>query len=121
MLQRGNRYVQTYLSARDVIQTARSQNHPILDIRLTINVEGVPNLSTYNAPTGLGQQQVGGFVPTTEDGASSGRDIICHLQSGGIHRITDLKVAYHPLHYPLLFPTGQSGWFLGTRRNQPNQ
>ena len=40
------------------------------------------------------------------------RDIILRLQGGGLHYISKFNPFYLPLHYVLLFPTGQEGWHL---------
>jgi hypothetical protein len=41
---------------------------------------------------------------------SDHRDIVVHLQGGGLHRMSHLNLAYSPLHYVLLFPHGEDGW-----------
>ena len=42
----------------------------------------------------------------------SSRNIIIQLQDSMPKIINDLHRLYHPLAYPLLFPTGATGWFL---------
>ena len=37
------------------------------------------------------------------------RQILVHLRTGGVKRITDLHSAYDPLHYVLLLPRGEQG------------
>jgi len=41
------------------------------------------------------------------------RNIIIQLHDGPPQLIYDIHRLYHPLAYPILFPTGQVGWYLG--------
>ncbi|KIJ10636.1 hypothetical protein PAXINDRAFT_85770 [Paxillus involutus ATCC 200175] len=47
------------------------------------------------------------------DAMNENRDIVLHLQAGGLRRISHLHHAYSTLHYVLLFPKGEKGWHLG--------
>ena len=81
----------------------------------------------YNAPTTTGTQfffhfdgicremflkffvgEVAAFVPDNFEPINYHRNIQLHLTGGGVQYITDLNAAYHPLHYPLLFPCGKN-------------
>jgi hypothetical protein len=39
------------------------------------------------------------------------RDIVLHLREGGLKRIPEIHRAYAPLHYVLMFPRGEDGWY----------
>ena len=61
----------------------------------------------------LTMDEIAAIVPG--DGSAdvrADRAIILRLQGGGFHRISNLNPSYLPLHYVLLFPTGQEGWHL---------
>ncbi len=53
----------------------------------------------------------------------SKRPIVITRQSGPhpLQMIDDGHALYHTLAYPLLFPTGSPGWFLGMSRNQGDE
>ena len=36
-------------------------------------------------------------------------EFLVQLRAGGVKRITDIRSAYNPLHYFLLFPRGEQG------------
>ncbi|CAG8689934.1 17458_t:CDS:1, partial [Cetraspora pellucida] len=38
-------------------------------------------------------------------------DIILQLHEGPLKRISELHRAYQPLHYVLMFPRGEDGWY----------
>ena len=50
---------------------------------------------------------------TTGEEQPSSRDVVVHLRSGGVRRLSELNPTVHPLHYPLLFPYGDHGWEIG--------
>ncbi|GJW45254.1 hypothetical protein Tco_0074053, partial [Tanacetum coccineum] len=62
----------------------------------------------YNLPTAseVAALIVGDFDSTTND-----RDIILHMQEGGLKRISELHPSYIALRYPLLFPYGEDGYW----------
>ncbi|CAB4419743.1 unnamed protein product [Rhizophagus irregularis] len=39
------------------------------------------------------------------------RDIVLHLREGGLQRIPEIHRAYALLHYVLMFPRGEDGWY----------
>ena len=43
------------------------------------------------------------------------RDFILLQQGGELERISDRHLACVPLHFPLLFPRGETGWLLAVR------
>ncbi|KAF8805649.1 hypothetical protein BYT27DRAFT_7296327 [Phlegmacium glaucopus] len=76
----------------------------------------------YNLPT---TDEVGVILPGGDDFRGDYRDIIIHLRPQHYHnrhdhrehlqlqRINEGHPAYAPLHYVLLFPYGEAGWFQG--------
>ena len=80
------------------------------DVRMIIRADGVPDSRCYNAPTA---PEVAVIMPG--DGHSEGvasRDIVLHARRGGLQRRTECNCAYDSLHYLLLFPSGDNGWYL---------
>ncbi len=67
-------------------------------------------------------------LPTADDiavllpGQSGGdcRDIVLRTRAGPLHHIHEAHPAYAPLHYPLLFPHGTSGWHWEMRLSDPD-
>ena len=58
------------------------------------------------------QNKIGVFIPGDGNQETSNhRDIILHLQGGSLQRISHLYKSYSSLHYMLLFPTGENGFF----------
>jgi hypothetical protein len=50
-----------------------------------------------------------------DDNMGAERDIILHLQDGGLQQICETHLAYNPLHFPLLFPHGELDWHLAVQ------
>ena len=61
----------------------------------------------YNLPTA---DEVAGLIVGDFDSATNKRDIVLHMQEGGIKRISELHPSYLALQYPLLFPYGEDGY-----------
>lgn len=66
----------------------------------------------YNAPS---CKEVAILMPNEPFGH---RDIIICLKNDQLKRICELHPAYDPLQYPLLFPTGNTGWSLAVKINK---
>ena len=71
-----------------------------------IKADGCPDSRHYNAPT---TQEIAVILSNDGYGEEvASRDIVlCALQ-----HITETHLAYHTLHYVLLFPLGEDGWHL---------
>ena len=63
----------------------------------------------YNLPTAT-SDEIAVIVPGDGDQLQAARNIILYKQGGGLREISDKHPLYLPLHYVLLFPTGQLGW-----------
>lgn len=105
MLHRINPYVSIFQQARDTWLT-----NPVLPISMIIRYSRDNDPRRYNTPTA---NEVAAIVIDTDvDGESVAptRDIILRLREGHLKRISELHMAYTPLHYVLLFPRGEDGW-----------
>ena len=68
----------------------------------------------YNAPA---SSEIAVLLPG--DGMeASNRDIVLHKKGGGIIRINEFNAAYDPLHYVLLFPHSDQGYYFNIKPNQ---
>ena len=106
LLHEVNLYVSYFRQGVDMMRDKRE-----VDVRTTIRADGVPDPRRYNAPTA---PEITVIMPG--DGYTEGvatRDIVLHVHTGGLKRITETNCAYDSLHYVLLFPSGESGWHLG--------
>ena len=61
----------------------------------------------YNVPTG---NEIAVILPG-ENITEDNRDIIVQLRGGSFQRVYDTNPAYVPLHYVLLFPREEFGWY----------
>jgi hypothetical protein len=75
----------------------------------------VPEL-VWSTEDNIMGMQMGALVTA----AGSKRSIVIQRQSGPhqLQLISDCHPLYHTLAYPLLFPTGSTGWFLGMSRSR---
>jgi hypothetical protein len=74
----------------------------------------------YNLP-GAASTEVAVIVPGDGDEATEPRDIVLRRRGGGLRRINETSPMYQALHYVLLFPTGQLGWYPDLELNLPHQ
>jgi hypothetical protein len=122
MLRERNQFVLLYKSAASHLEACRLANAPLPDLRMRVSTDGALDLRRYNAPTGLGQQEVAGLIPEAYEGAPEApwRTFCVQPQGGPLHTISDCHPLYHPLYYPLLYPLGTHGWHPGLlRRPKP--
>jgi hypothetical protein len=62
----------------------------------------------YNLPTT--HHELAAIIPGDVDTCVDSRSIIVREKGGPLIRITEIHPSYVALHFPLLAPTGQSGW-----------
>ncbi|KIK20564.1 hypothetical protein PISMIDRAFT_105502 [Pisolithus microcarpus 441] len=101
-------YAAVYQQAHAIMQAKPPEQHTDVCMRLYLQ-QGTDG-RRYNLPT---VDEIAAIVPG--DGSEivrKDRDIILHLQGGGLRCISNLHPSYLPLHYVLLFPHGQEGWHL---------
>ena len=124
MMSQHNPFVQSFKSAISAIATAQAEQQ-VPDLEMRISTEGVPNIRQaegrrYNAPTGLGRGELGAFIQTGAVTRKE-REIVLRLRDCGqegcrengcnhLRYISDCHSSYHPLRFPLIFPTGGVGW-----------
>jgi hypothetical protein len=61
----------------------------------------------YNAPT---VSEIAVLMPGDGSRETAFRDVILKSRDGGLSRINEMNPSYDPLHYPLLFSSGDLGW-----------
>ncbi|KAI6138303.1 hypothetical protein BKA82DRAFT_15394 [Pisolithus tinctorius] len=101
-------YAPIYHQAYEIMRVKPPEEHT--DVCMCIYLQQGADERRYNLPT---VDEISAIVPG--DGSQNvrlDRDIILHLQGGGLHHISNLHPSYLPLHYVLLFPDGQEGWNL---------
>jgi hypothetical protein len=103
MLRNNNRYVKEYISSKDIEQQAVFHGEQIMDICMTISETGQAHSGVYVV------NQLGAFIPGGNMTASY-RTVFLRRRNQMLQKINNLNAAYHPLHYPLLFPYGEPGW-----------
>jgi hypothetical protein len=106
-----NVYTRIYRHAYEILQMYNAPDY-------TVNLCVLPGHDPrrYNLPTA---DEVGVILPERNDFQGDFRDIIIHLRpqhfgEGGnlqLQRINEGHAAYSPLHYVLLFPYGEPGWY----------
>jgi hypothetical protein len=65
----------------------------------------------YNLPTAAAANKIAVIIPGDGDQPQDSRDIILYRRHGEpLQCISEMHPMYLPLHYVLLFPTGQLGW-----------
>ena len=72
----------------------------------------------YNLPSA---PEIARVIPESNSNGSFQRDVILQSRSGKLKRISDLNAHYDPMHYVLMFPKGDLGWYpdmqsLGTKQ-----
>lgn len=110
-----NAYTPIYRHAHEILQIF---NAPDYTVKLCVVPGNDPR--RYNLPTA---DEVGVILPEQNDFQGDFRDIIIHLRPQHyhsthdnqehlqLHRINEGHAAYAPLHYVLLFPYGEPGWY----------
>ncbi len=84
------------------------------DIRLTIKTNKDVDMRRNNTPA---SSEIAVLLPG--DGMeASNRDIVLHKKGGVIIRINEFNAAYDPLHYVLLFPHSDQGYYFNIKPNQ---
>ena len=78
------------------------------NFQMTLVLQQGDDCHQYNLPT---VDDVAAMIPGTgEEDIDYNRDIVLHYNHGSLQQISHLHPLYTPLHYILLFPTGDQGW-----------
>jgi hypothetical protein len=98
---------------RQTIQDIQEQNHALEEREIVIRTNGDVDHRRYNAPTGLGENEVAGIMPGSEDsGLDQRREIRIRAKGNpsDLHYISDAHKYYDSLHFVLFHPRGEQGW-----------
>ena len=90
------------------------------DCRILLRFDSACDRRRYNLP-GAAAREIAVIIPGSGDEVKDPRDIILQKRGGGLRRINEMSPLYQALHYVLLFPTGQLGWYPGIEHGDPNQ
>lgn len=108
-------YAQSYTTLRDRYLTEKnnsfSNNEPIKEVRLIFTRNVHDDKRTYNAPTT--SNDVALVFSTDRDGNMQNANLDFCVQpnsSRTVQRINPLSRHIDPMVFPLLFPSGESGW-----------
>src|SRR6267378_1601010 len=85
-----------------------AQNSSIPHYHIQLYLDQYMDQRRYNLPSNT--HEVAAILPANSELSTGSQDIIIHNIGGNFRRITECNHAYLPLHFPLLFPTGQLGW-----------
>ena len=99
-----NPYARVYRSASE-----RMRRNDDLTVVLRGDLGADPR--RYNNPT---DNHIAAITPNNEY-VRQAREIVLNTRDGRLHRISELHHSYVPLQYPLLFPRGESGWYMNMR------
>ncbi|KNZ73733.1 hypothetical protein J132_10006, partial [Termitomyces sp. J132] len=106
MLARVNPFIDLYKQARQIMREVLEGQPQRLSVTLRADFE---DPRRHNNPNK--QEGVAAIIPG--DGSeeqSDNRDIVLHLHGGQLKRISHLHPYYTPLHYTIMFPTGEPGF-----------
>ena len=80
----------------------------LAEYRIQLNFKTGSDRRRYNLPTT--EHELAIIIPGDEDAFINSRNVILRARGGRLFQITECNPAYLPLHFPLLFPTGQLRW-----------
>lgn len=87
---------------------ALAGSQSMFDYRLKLDFLEASDRRRYNLPTC--HRELAAIIPGDIDNCVDSRHIIIREKGGPLMRITEIHPSYVALHFPLLAPTGQSGW-----------
>ncbi|KAF6144579.1 hypothetical protein GIB67_006071 [Kingdonia uniflora] len=106
-LRRGNPLCELYRRAYEVLEDAVGEDENF-NVSAYLYYSASTDHRRYNLSS---TDEIAVILPGDGSKISSVRDIIVYLKVElGLMRISECHPAYLPLHYVLLFPTGQLGW-----------
>ena len=105
MLDENNALVKVFRMARD-----RYTECNTADVRLHLINCRTNRSSQYNLPT---TSEVAGLIVNDFDPNNGYRDIIVQDRDHGLRSISEIHPAFMAMQYPLLFPYGEDGFYLG--------
>ncbi|KAF6169231.1 hypothetical protein GIB67_013661 [Kingdonia uniflora] len=106
-LRRGNPFCELYRYAYEVLEDAAGEDENF-NVPAYLHYSASTDHRRYNLPS---TDEIAVILLGDGSKISSVRDIIVYLKAEqGLMRISKCHPVYLPLHYVLLFPTGQLGW-----------
>ena len=85
-----------------------SSSRSLCNYRLRLDFLKATDQRRYNLP--INQYELAAIIPGDVDTCVDCRNVILREKGGPLMRITEVHPSYVALHFPLLAPTGQSGW-----------
>jgi len=107
MLLDNHPYIGHYHHAYELIREKLVEEQEEITIRLHVNLQ--QDQRTHNLPTA---EEIAVIIP--EEGvhhAIDNRDVVLRAKGGQLQRISQNSPSYAALHYVLLFPKGENGWY----------
>jgi hypothetical protein len=98
-----NPFVTVYVQA-----DALSLSNPMPNYRLRLDFLDASDHRRYNLPST--HHELAAIIPGDIDTCVDSRSIFVRERGGPLLRISEIHPLYVALHFPLLAPTGQSGW-----------
>jgi hypothetical protein len=83
-------------------------SNPMPDYRSRLDFLEASDRRRYNLPTT--HSELAAIIPGDIENCIGSRNVIIHERGGPLLRISEIHPSYVALHFPLLAPTGQSGW-----------
>jgi hypothetical protein len=105
-LEEHNVFARTLLAASVKLAHMDAAMDLMVTIKGTSKGRGVDSRRT-NAPTAT---EVAAWIPDGSDPVKGCKDIKLFARSGETRHISSMHPSYMALHFPLLFPYGESGW-----------
>ncbi len=116
ILNKHHQYAPLYRFAYEWLQNHGQAGDASEDVTIRLTVDPSRDRRRYNLPTA---DDVAVILPGQEP-TGDYRDILLRTRAGPLQRIHEGHPGYAPLHYPLLFPHGTSGWYRELRQRDPD-
>ena len=85
-----------------------ASSHSLPHYHLRLDFLKASDRRRYNLPNN--NHELAAIIPGDVDTCIDSRNVIIREKGGPLMRITEVHPSYVALHFPLLAPTGQSGW-----------
>ena len=91
----------------EVEETVRAQEQGIPIPTVTMIIKTVPDRRRYNHPL---QDEVAAIFTSFDSAADIPHNIVVYTHSNQLRSISYLSPNADPMCYPMLYPSGESGW-----------
>jgi hypothetical protein len=106
----GNPYIKLYRTARERLRQAANDSRVVLTSNLEITLETGADRRRENVPA---SDEVGLVIPDAAAAETSRPIVLAARNSNALYTISAAHPSYMPLHYVLMFPHGDKGWYPG--------